>query len=82
MTVPEEGLYSAGVSVSLAQGLIMNERMATLKKAKFFQEQTKAERELLVNQLLYDASIAYFKWLQAYNEEQIYINFLNNARQA
>ena len=79
MTVPDGGLYSAGVSVSLGQGLIMNERMATLKKAKFFQNQTKAERELLVNQILYDASIAYFNWLQAYNEEQIYISFLNNA---
>ena len=79
MTVPEGGLYSAGVSVSLGQGLIMNERMATLKKAKFFQNQTIAERELLVNQILYDASIAYFKWLQAYNEEQIYVSFLNNA---
>ncbi len=79
MTVPEEGLYSAGVSVSLAQGLIMNDRMATLKKAKFFKEQTKADRDLLVNQLLFEASISYFKWLQAYNEEQIYTNFLDNA---
>jgi len=79
MTVPEEGLYSAGVSVSLAQGLIMNDRMATLKKAKFFKEQTKADRDLLVNEILYEASIAYFNWLQAYNEEQIYTNFLDNA---
>lgn len=79
MTVPEDGLYSAGVSVSLGQGLFMNDRMATLKKAKFFKEQTKADRDLLVNEILYEASIAYFKWLQAYNEEQIYINFLSNA---
>ena len=79
MTVPDGGLYSAGVSVSLGQGLFMNERMATLKKAKFFQNQTIAERELLVNQILYDASIAYFNWLQAYNEEQIYNSFLKNA---
>jgi outer membrane protein TolC len=79
MTVPEEGLYSAGVSVSLAQGLLMNDRMATLKKAKFFKEQSKADRDLLVNEILYEASIAYFNWLQAYNEEQIYTNFLDNA---
>ena len=81
MTVPEEGLYSAGVSVSLAQGLLMNDRMATLKKAKFFKEQSKADRDLLVNEILYEASIAYFNWLQAYNEEQIYTNFLDNASQ-
>lgn len=79
MTVPEGGIYSAGVSVSLAQGLLMNERMASLKKARFFQDQTKADRDLLVNQLIFEASIAYFKWLQAYNEEQIYIDFLSNA---
>lgn len=79
MTVPEDGLYSAGVSLSLAQGLIMSDRMATLKKARFFQEQTNADRDLLVNQLLFEASIAYFKWLQAYNEEMIYANFLDNA---
>lgn len=81
MEVPEGGLYSAGISVSLAQGLIINERMATLKKARYFQDQTKADRDLLVNQLLYEASIAYFKWLQAYKEEQIYTNFLDNANQ-
>ena len=79
MTTPEEGLYSAGVSVSLGQGLIMNDRMATLKKAKFFKEQTKADRDLLVNEILYEASIAYFNWLQAYKEEKIYTNFLDNA---
>ena len=79
MTTPEEGLYSAGVSVSLGQGLIMNDRMATLKKAKFFNEQTKADRDLLVNEILYEASLAYFNWLQAYKEEKIYTNFLDNA---
>jgi len=79
MTVPDDGLYSAGVSLSLAQGLIINDRMAALKKAKIYQQRTKAERDLLVNQILYEASIAYFEWLEAYNEEQIYANFLTNA---
>ncbi len=77
--VPEDGLFNAGISVSVAQGLWINERMATLKKAKFFREQTKADRDLLVNDILYDASLAYFNWLKAYNEKEIYDNFLNNA---
>ena len=34
--LPLEGLYSAGISVSLARGLLTNERMTTLKQAKFF----------------------------------------------
>ena len=80
LTVPENGLYSAGVSFSLAQGFLINERMAMLKKARFFIEQSKAQRELLVNDLIFEASIAYFEWLEASNELAIYDNFLNNAQ--
>ncbi len=80
MTVPENGLYSAGVTLSLAQGLLINDRMASLKKAKYFTQQTQAERNLLVNELLYQASIAYFEWLEATNEVRIYETFLSNAR--
>jgi outer membrane protein TolC len=79
LTIPDGGLYSAGVSFSLAQGFLTNERMATLKKARFFVEQTKAERDLLVNQLIFEASLAYMEWVEAYNEQQIYQNFLSNA---
>ncbi|NHF58692.1 TolC family protein [Flavobacteriaceae bacterium TP-CH-4] len=77
---PDNGLYSAGVSVSVAQGLWINDRMATLKQAKIFREQTKADRDLLVNQILYEASLAYFDWLQAYLDAQVFDNFLTNAR--
>lgn len=79
LKVPEGGLYSAGISLSLAQGLLTNERMASLRKAKFFQRQSQADRQILVNEVLYEASLAYFDWLQAYNEEQIYASFLKNA---
>ncbi len=78
--VPSDGLYSAGVSMSLGQGLWINERMATLKKAKFFSNQSKADRDLLVNQVLYEATLAYFSWLKSYNEAMIYQNFLDNAK--
>ncbi|MFK7811197.1 MAG: TolC family protein [Maribacter sp.] len=78
-SVPTDGLYSAGVSMSLGQGLWINDRMATLKQAKLFREQTRADRDLLVNQILYDAALAYFDWLQAFNEASIYQNFLTNA---
>ena len=80
LTVPEDGLYSAGVSFSLAQGFLINERMASLKKARFFREQTKANRDLLVNNLLFEASKAYFDWLEATNAQRIYVSFLDNAK--
>lgn len=79
LSVPEDGLYSAGVSFSLAQGLLINERMATLKKARFFEQQTIADRDLLVNKLIFEASLAYFDWLEAENEKLIYSTFLENA---
>ncbi len=79
-TVPDDGLYSAGISASLGQGLFINQRMADLKRAKFFREQTVADREILVNQILFDASIAYFNWLQAYNETIIIEQFLENSK--
>jgi len=77
--VPDDGLFSAGVTFSVAQGLLINDRMATLKKGKFFREQSAAERDILVNQVLFDASLAYFNWLQAYNDTRIYDDFLKNA---
>lgn len=78
--VPLEGLFGAGVSVPIAQGLLINERMASLRQAKLFREQTKADRDLLVNEVLYNASLAYFDWLKNYNEFEIYRNFLQNAQ--
>ncbi len=79
-SVPDDGLYSAGISASLGQGLFINQRMADLKSAKLFREQTIADREILVNQILYDASISYFNWLQAYNEVVTFEVFLENAK--
>ncbi|WP_442266596.1 TolC family protein [Tenacibaculum sp. ZS6-P6] len=77
--VPNEGLYSAGISVSLARGLLMNKRMATLKQAKLYTQQAKAKQTLLVNSILHDAIIAYFEWLKNYEIQNTYNDFLNNA---
>jgi outer membrane protein TolC len=80
-TVPDDGLYSAGVSMSLGQGFWINERMATLRKAKYFREQTKAEQDILVNRILFEAAVAYFDWLKAYRTKIVYQDFLINADQ-
>ncbi|MBT8265335.1 MAG: TolC family protein [Bacteroidia bacterium] len=78
-TVPEDGLYSVGVSFSVAQGLLINKRMASVKQAKLFRKQAKVDRDFLVNNILFEASIAYFEWLQAYNETLVFNDFLSNA---
>jgi len=81
LTTPDDGLYSAGVSVALGQGLLINKRMASLKKARFYKEQTKAKRDLMINELLYEASVAYFSWLEATIQENIYTSFVQNSEQ-
>ena len=78
--VPNDGLYSAGVSVSVARGLLTNKRMAMLKQSKIFVKQRQADRQLLVNNILYEATLAYFNWLRTYNEKRVYEDFLINAK--
>lgn len=79
MALPEDGLYSAGISFSVAQGFLINKRMADVKQAKLFVNQAKADRDIEVNAVLYQASLAYFNWLQAYNEVLVFQDFLKNA---
>jgi outer membrane protein TolC len=78
-TVPEDGLYSVGVSVSLARNLLINNRMAMLKQAKLFVKQAEAEQQMEVNNVIYNATITYFNWLKTYNEKRLFEDFLANA---
>ncbi len=79
-TVPIDGLYAAGISASLLRNFVINERMASLKQAKLFINQAKEDQQILVNEILYDASLSYFDWLKSYNEKRIYEDFLTNAK--
>ncbi|EAR16883.1 TolC family protein [Robiginitalea biformata] len=78
--LPDAGLYSAGVSVSVGRGIWMDKRMAVLKKARLYRQQSQADLELLVNALLFEASLAYFDWLQAYQDLAVFEGFVRNAR--
>lgn len=77
--VPENGLYKAGISVPLGQGLFINERMAGLRQAQITQDLNEAERQIEVNNVIYDASLAYFEWYVAYKEVELFENALNQA---
>ena len=78
--IPLDGLYNAGISIALAKGFLINKRMTALKQAKFFLNQAKEDQQILVNTVLYDASLSYFNWLKTYNEKRLYTSFLNNAK--
>jgi outer membrane protein TolC len=79
-SLPQSGLTSLGISIPIGQGLIINKRMATLKQAKIFNQLTKAQRDLEIASLIYDASIAYFNWHQNFAENKLYNNYYENAK--
>ncbi len=74
-------LWNAGLSVNLGNGLWIDKRRAELKQAKIYQESSLLEQQLILNQLLYDASIAYWEWYKAYHKAQIYQSSLAIVQQ-
>jgi outer membrane protein TolC len=77
--VPQNGLYKAGISIPLGQGLFINDRMAGLRQAQITQDLNEAERQLQINDIIYDASLAYFEWFVAYKEVALFENVLEQA---
>ena len=79
-TVPNQGLTSFGISVPLGQGLLINQRMADVRKAKMQLQLSEAERKLQAIAVLYDASLAYFNWKKNFNEVELYKQYNINAQ--
>lgn len=65
-TVPSGGLLSAGASVNLGQGLILDERRAALRKAQIYLQASEVERTKLLNELNLGATDMYWRWALAY----------------
>lgn len=55
-----------GVSVPLLRDLVMDKRRAALRQAKLFVGQSQAERDLVVNDLLFEALGTYWNWVREY----------------
>jgi outer membrane protein TolC len=70
--LPENGLAYAGVAVPLGAGLLFDERRQAVRQAELFERATFLERTLLINQLVFDASKAYWNWYAAWNSFEIY----------
>jgi outer membrane protein TolC len=78
-TMPNQGLTSLGISVTIGQGLFINQRMTDLRKAKIQIQLSQAEQKLQAVEVLYQASLAYFNWKRNHNEVQLYEIYLKNA---
>ncbi|WP_439585836.1 TolC family protein [Dyadobacter bucti] len=57
-----------GVSVPLAQDLLMDKRRAFLKQARIFRSLADTEQRLVLNDLLMDVMDAYWQWVSYYNQ--------------
>lgn len=65
-SVPNGGLLSAGASVNLGKGLILDDRRAGLRKAQIYQQSTESDRKRMLNELYLQATGAYWNWSLAY----------------
>lgn len=61
-TVPQNGLWYAGVTLPLIQGLFFDEGRALLRQANIRQERYRWEQQQLLASLLYEATAAYWEW--------------------
>ena len=76
---PDKGLTALGITVPLAQGLLINQRMADLRIAKIQVQLSKAERQLQAVNILYDAANAYINWKRTDDEVRLYQEYLSFA---
>jgi outer membrane protein TolC len=70
-----------GFSVPVAKGLVMDARRAALQQAKIFKDLSVQEQRAIINDLLYDASRAYWNWWQQVQVQQLFQQAVENAEQ-
>lgn len=77
---PQGGLWYGGASLTLGQGLFIDQRRAELAKSKIFQQSTVFERQLQLNELIYEAGYAYWNWFLVHNSREVLSEALDLAR--
>jgi len=78
--VPSNGLFAVGASVNVGQGLILDERRATLRQAQIYQQSTEFQRLQLLNQLYVEATDAYWRWALAFSNQEVLREGVNLAK--
>lgn len=69
---PGNGLSYIGVSVPIGQGLLIDERRATLQQAKLLERMAEASKVSIINKLLLEASKDYWDWAFYFQQWQLY----------
>jgi outer membrane protein TolC len=76
---PDAGLWYAGLNIELGNGLFIDQRRASLQKAKLTRESTLQERVVIKNELLYKASVSYWNWAQFHFQLSVLADAVRNA---
>ena len=71
-SIPTDGQLVVGAKVPLGQGLIIDQRRAALKQAQIFQQANDIEQWLQLNDLLFEATLAYWDWSLASAQQELF----------
>jgi outer membrane protein TolC len=77
---PDGGLWFAGASLPLLQGLLFDEARGNAALAGIGMEALDNERKALVNTLIYQASLSYWDWFEDYADYAIDVEGLQLAQ--
>ena len=66
-----------GASIPLLKNLLMDERRATLKQSKLYNEMNEVDRQLIVNDLLMEVIDVYYNWVKSHELNIVLTNNLN-----
>lgn len=78
---PKGGLPFLGIETALGQGMFIDKRRAEVLKAEGYEKYYDAEKLRLQNELLFQATTAYFEWIFTLKEISLSRYFLELAQQ-
>jgi outer membrane protein TolC len=70
--VDPEGMWYAGVSVPLGQGLVIDKRRSQIRKAQLLSDYNEYERITILGDLYYLGLQDYWMWVESYNVMMVY----------
>jgi outer membrane protein TolC len=68
-----------GFSIPVVKNLFMDKRRAALKQAQVFEDMSAVEQQVVLNNLLQEASKAYWDWWEQYAVYQLFTAAMSNA---
>jgi len=71
--VPDQGLFGPGIDLVLGRGLISDNRRATLERSKLLRLAGEFEKQIILNELMFNAAQSYLYWQQSSLTEQLIV---------